>query len=165
MILQTTGSDWSAISTRSRLSASALARASAIGTMPICSPSEPIRRQLLAVISSFVRARLPLPASFLMLLLQCNTTASRHILRKDPAERLKVHGPQILAIAGAHGHGLRFDFFVPDHEQIGNTLNRVLADFKADLLVSQVRNDTKALVLQGIFHTFHIIVLLIGDIE
>ncbi len=58
MILQTGGSAFATISTRSRSTSSAARSASASETIPFCSPSAATRRTSLALISSFNAGRL-----------------------------------------------------------------------------------------------------------
>ena len=61
MILQTGGSAFATISTRSRSASSAARNASFNETIPFCSPSAPTRRTSFARISSLSAGRLLLP--------------------------------------------------------------------------------------------------------
>src|SRR5579863_6217546 len=64
-------------------------------------------------------------------------------------ERLRGHRAQVLAASGAYCEQICGHFLVARHQKIRNTLKRVLADLKADLLVTQVGLDPKALIFQG----------------
>lgn len=65
MTLQTGGSAFATISTKSRSSCSATRIASAKETIPFCSPSAPMRRTSFARISSLIAGRLLLLACWL----------------------------------------------------------------------------------------------------
>ena len=54
------------------------------------------------------------------------------------------HGAQVFPFARTHRDGLRFNFPISNNQEIGNLEQSMLADFKADLLVSQVGLGTES---------------------
>ena len=69
-------------------------------------------------------------------------------LREQLAETLDGHGAQINAFTGTHGNGSCLNLPVSNDQEIGNLEQSMLADFKADLLVSQVGFGPEALSVQ-----------------
>ena len=63
--------------------------------------------------------------------------AARHILGDPSGHLFQGHGTQILPGARAHGQLPGLDFPIACDEQVRDTLQRVLADFIADLFVPQ----------------------------
>ena len=61
---------------------------------------------------------------------------------------LQRHTAEVFAVPSSDRHRARLFFFFTNNEQIRNSLNRMTADFKADLLVSQVTNHSKPFILQ-----------------
>ena len=100
-----------------------------------------------------------------MLTLQNSTAAARRLGFQSLGKLLDRQAAQVFTASRAHGHGSSFCFPIAGNQQIGNAFNRVLADFKADLLISQVRIDPQALIFQGFFHFSSIAGLLVRDIE
>ena len=64
-------------------------------------------------------------------------------LCKQLGELFERHGAHIDAFAGASSNGSCFDFPIPDNQEIGCLEQSMLADFKADLFVSQVTLGTE----------------------
>src|SRR2546427_9129826 len=56
-------------------------------------------------------------------------------------EGLQAHAAQIFARTRTHRHSPIFLLAVTDDQQVGHALQRMLADFIADLLVTQIRAD------------------------
>ena len=79
-------------------------------------------------------------------------------------EGLNREASQILAIPGTDCHGTCFLLAVTDYQQVGYALQRMFADFKADLLVSQVGIDPKPLIFQGFGRLTGKFRLPIGDV-
>ncbi|CAM5432717.1 hypothetical protein SSTU70S_02732 [Stutzerimonas stutzeri] len=73
--------------------------------------------------------------------------------------------PQIDAFAGAHSNGASLNLPIPDNQEIRSLEQSMLADFKADLLVSQVGLGTKPALTQGSFNFESKFGLLVGDVH
>lgn len=56
------------------------------------------------------------------LFLRNNATATRDVVFQAGDELIELHHTQIDAFTRTHGNGLRFDFFVPDYDQPGDSL-------------------------------------------
>ncbi len=72
--------------------------------------------------------------------------AARHILGDPSGHLFQGHGTQILPGARAHGQLPGLDFPIACDQQVRDTLQRVLADFIAHLLVPQVDFGAKPLI-------------------
>jgi hypothetical protein len=57
---------------------------------------------------------------------------------KPGSELIELHTAKVFACTRAHGQGTSLGFPVSGDQQVRNAFQCVLADFKADLLVSQV---------------------------
>ena len=97
--------------------------------------------------------------------LQNSTAAARDLHGKPLTQPIPFQGAEVLALTRAHGHSTGFNFPIADYQQIGNPLNRVLADFIADLFISQVRFHAQTLIYQGFFNFPGISGLPIGNIQ
>src|SRR3984957_6105929 len=96
-------------------------------------------------------------------LLQNKTAAARDFVAKQGSELRKPETTKIFATARAYGQGAPLDFPVAGDQKERDTLNCVLADFKAYLLIPQVRFDPKPLIFQ-VFRNFQaIFVLSVGN--
>src|SRR6187402_1955816 len=169
VILQTGGSPFGWISTRSMPSSSAAFMASRVSMMPICSPSAPSTRTLGTRISAFLR--LPLLSVVAIPL------SSRRLIgagRERSALRLGLqlfdelghrHAAEVLSATGTYGNGSGFLLAVTDHDEIGHLLQRMLPDFITDFLVAQIRLNPEALSDKGLGDFTHVIGLCIGDAE
>ena len=71
-------------------------------------------------------------------ILQSSATVAAEFDLQAFQERLHRHRAQILAATCAHCKLVCGDFFIANNNQVWDTLKRVLADLKADLLVPQV---------------------------
>src|SRR5690625_3175623 len=80
-------------------------------------------------------------------------------------KRVRRHGAEIFASARTHGHVPGFHLAVTDDQHIRNSVDRVLADFKADFLISQVDVDAHALFGQAFGNLFHVVRLPIGNVH
>ena len=84
---------------------------------------------------------------------------------QPPLKRLKRQTAQVPPPARAHRDGLVSYLSISYHQQVGDALQSVLADFKADLLVSQVRVNPKALVSERRFHLPRVACLVVSDVQ
>ena len=75
---------------------------------------------------------------------------------------IQAHTAQILAFAGANGHGVLFYLTIPDHQQVGNALQGAFANLKAYFLVSQVTFDTETHISQLVDELSSGLCLMIG---
>jgi len=91
-------------------------------------------------------------------------SCDQHLLA-EVVRTLRAIVSQIFAFAGSHRNGVVLDFFVADNHKKGNLVNCVLADFKADLLVSQVSIHPKAQRIPLFREILAIFPLIVGDIE
>jgi hypothetical protein len=71
------------------------------------------------------------------------------VLVKPPDDLVERHGAEIFSAAGPYRDAARFHLAVTDNDQIRYPLQRMLANLKADLLVSQVCFGPKALILKA----------------
>src|SRR5258708_11939245 len=92
-------------------------------------------------------------------LLQNKTAAARDFVAKQGSELCKPETTEIFATARAYGQGAPLDFPVAGDQEERDTFNCVLADFKAYLLIPQVRFYPKPLISQ-VFRNFQAIFLL-----
>src|SRR3989344_5308740 len=160
MIRQTGGAALGEISTRSRPASSDRRNASFMGTTPICWPSLPINLTCGALMRPLTRTSLSVA---MFLFLQNSNAVARGFPSEHGVKRLRGHTTQILTLARAHGQGTFLRFLLAHHQQIRDTLQGMLADFKANFLVSQVGFDPPAVFYQGFFKLASIVLLLIRD--
>jgi len=92
-------------------------------------------------------------------ILQNKTAAARDFVAKQGSELRKPQTTEIFATARAYGQGAPLDFPVAGDQEERDTLYCVLADFKAYLLIPQVRFYPKPLIFQ-VFRNFKAIFLL-----
>src|ERR1700722_13278346 len=92
-------------------------------------------------------------------LLQNKTAAARDFVAKQGSELRKPETTKIFATARAYAQGAPLDFPVAGHQEERDTLYCVLADFKAYLLIPQVRFYPKPLISQ-VFRNFKAIFIL-----
>ena len=92
-------------------------------------------------------------------------TTPGHRLSEEIRELSDGHGTQISPFSRTHGDGLQFNLPISNNQEIGNLEQSMLADFKADLLVSQVRLGTKPALSEAFFDLQRKIGLLVGDIQ
>ena len=64
-------------------------------------------------------------------------------------ELIQGHGAQVDPFAGAHGNGSSLNLPISNNQEIGNLEQSMLADFKTDLLVSQVGLGSEAAAVKG----------------
>ena len=88
-------------------------------------------------------------------------TAARDLVGQPGNQVLNGHRAQVFTASRAHGHCIRFEFPVADDQHIGDPLQCVLADFKADLFISQVQFKLKALFSKALLHFFGVFGLII----
>ena len=84
---------------------------------------------------------------------------------KELGELGNRHGTQIFTLPRAHGHSVRFDFSITYYEEIGSLVQSMLANLKANFLVSQVRSCSIAHFIEAFLHFGAKSRLIIGDIE
>src|SRR5258706_10578673 len=92
-------------------------------------------------------------------ILQNKTAAARDFVAKQGSELRKPQTTEIFATARAYGQGAPLDFPVAGDQEERDTFNCMLADFKAYLLIPQVRFYPKPLIFQ-VFRNFEAIFLL-----
>src|SRR3984957_10046291 len=92
-------------------------------------------------------------------LLQNKTAAARDFVAKQGSELRKPETTKIFATARAYGQGAPLDFPVAGDQEERETFNCVLTDFKAYLLIPQVRFYPKPLISQ-VFRNFQAVFLL-----
>ncbi len=96
-------------------------------------------------------------------ILQNKTAAARDFVAKQGAELFKLQSAQIFATARAYGQGVCLDFSVASDQKIRDTFKCVLPDFKAYLLIPQVRFYSKPLISQVFRNFLAILVLSLGN--
>src|SRR6202011_511549 len=92
-------------------------------------------------------------------ILQNKTAAARDFVAKQGRELSKAPTNQVFSPARAYGQGASLDFPVAGDQEERDTFYCVLADFKAYLLIPQVRFYPKPLISQ-VFRNFQAIFLL-----
>ena len=98
--------------------------------------------------------------SYDMSFLQNSSAAARDILFQALDESINSHTSEISTVSRTCGHGVCFSFFSTHYQLIGDTLNCVLADFKADCFISQVTFYSETLIFQGFCNYFCIFTLI-----
>lgn len=76
-----------------------------------------------------------------------------------------VEDAEILSFPGTNRYFASFDFFVAANQHERYPLQGMLADFKAYLLISQVRFGPNANIIQAVSEIESVIGLIIGNIE
>lgn len=61
------------------------------------------------------------------------------------------HRAQVSTFTRTHSDSLHLDFSISDNQEIRNLEQSMLADFKADLFISQVRLGTKSALIESFF--------------
>ena len=80
-------------------------------------------------------------------------------------ELFQRHGAQVDTFAGTHSNGSCLNFPVANNQEIGNLEQSMLADFKADFFVSQVRLGTESALVESFLDFQGEIGLLVSDIH
>jgi hypothetical protein len=75
------------------------------------------------------------------------------------------HRAQVSTFTCTHSDSLHLDFPISDNQEIGNLEQSMLADFKADLFISQVGLGTKSALIESFFNFSSKIGLFISDIH
>lgn len=75
------------------------------------------------------------------------------------------HRAQVSAFTSTHSDGLRFDFAIPYNQKVRDLEQSMLADFKADFLISQVGLGTEPAFVESFFNILGEFGLLVGDIH
>ena len=75
------------------------------------------------------------------------------------------HRAQVSTFTCTHSDSLHLDFSISDNQEIRNLEQSMLADFKADLFISQVRLGTKSALIESFFNFKGKICLFISDIQ
>src|ERR1700722_17567058 len=88
-----------------------------------------------------------------------------HVLLQALKECIGRHHASIDTATCTHGYGLRLTLLVPDNQQIGDLLQRVLAYFIANLLVAQIALYSNPLFLQRLGQLKGIFRLVFSNIQ
>ena len=86
-------------------------------------------------------------------------------MREKLSELGDGHRAQVSTFTSTHSDSLHLDFPISDNQEIGNLEQSMLADFKADLFISQVRLGTKSAFVESFFNLSGEISLFISDIH
>jgi len=86
-------------------------------------------------------------------------------LREKLSELGDGHRAQVSTFTSTHSDSLHLDFLIPNNQEIWNLEQSMLADFKADLFISQVRLGTKPAFVESFFDLSNKICLFISDIH
>src|SRR5690606_11778565 len=127
MIRQTGGSAFGAISTKSTPSCSARRKASAVLTIPSCSPSTPIRRTSGMRISALIRlvfsvAMLRSPKINQFTQLHRHVLTRLHVATQALHKFIQRHGAQIQVATPAYRYGGGFTLFFANDQDIRHFL-------------------------------------------
>lgn len=72
-------------------------------------------------------------------------------MREELSELGDGHRAQVSTFTSTHSDSLHLDFPISDNQKIGNLEQSMLADFKADLFISQVGLGTKSAFVESFF--------------
>ena len=86
-------------------------------------------------------------------------------MREELSELGDGHRAQVSTFTSTHSDSLHLDFLISDYQEIGNLEQSMLADFKADLFISQVGLGTKPAFVESFFDLSDEICLFISDIH
>ncbi len=86
-------------------------------------------------------------------------------MREKLSELGDGHRAQVSTFTSTHSDSLHLDFLISDNQKIGNLEQSMLADFKADLFISQVGLGTKSAFVESFFNLSDEICLFISDIH
>lgn len=86
-------------------------------------------------------------------------------MREKLSELGDGHRAQVSTFTSTHSDSLHLDLPISDNQEIRNLEQSMLADFKADLFISQVRLGTKSAFIESFFNLSGKIGLLICDVH